>query len=302
MSISMAAPAFDLLEDTVPAVAPPLSRVGTSDHEPIYAVQHLRKMRGGAQSHLLRASDGLWYVTKFQENPQGVKILANEMLASSLGIRLGLPMPQTEIVDICEWLIQHTPELRLEVAGVFTAFKTGLQLGSRYVATPDTLFSPLPLIVDYLPEGFSHRLFNLLDFARAIVLDKWTANVDGRQAVFTCTFDQRKWRAHFIDQGYCFNAEEWTFPDLPLHGVYYRNWVYQHVTGWNSFEPALSLAEQMSIDELWDCAHRIPPEWYKFESSRLCQIVETLYRRRSLIRDLITAFRNTSRAPFPNWV
>jgi hypothetical protein len=35
-------------------------------HTGISAVQHLRPLRGGAHSHLLRASDGACYVTKFQ--------------------------------------------------------------------------------------------------------------------------------------------------------------------------------------------------------------------------------------------
>ena len=60
----------------------------------ISAVQHLRPLRGGAQSHLLRASDGTWYVTKFQNNPQHIRVLANEMLATRLGSALGLPMPR----------------------------------------------------------------------------------------------------------------------------------------------------------------------------------------------------------------
>ena len=29
-----------------------------------------------------------------------------------------------------------------------------------------------------------------------------------------------EYTATFIDQGYCFNAGEWTFPDSPLRGVY----------------------------------------------------------------------------------
>jgi hypothetical protein len=32
----------------------------------LYAFQHIRRMRGGSQAHLLRASDGSYYVTKFQ--------------------------------------------------------------------------------------------------------------------------------------------------------------------------------------------------------------------------------------------
>ena len=32
----------------------------------IQAVQHIRRMRGGAQSHLMRCADGNFYVVKFQ--------------------------------------------------------------------------------------------------------------------------------------------------------------------------------------------------------------------------------------------
>lgn len=48
----------------------------------ISAVQHIRRMRGGSQSHLLWASDGNYYVTKFQNNPQHIRVLANEIFAS----------------------------------------------------------------------------------------------------------------------------------------------------------------------------------------------------------------------------
>jgi len=83
----------------------------------ISAVQHLRPLRGGAQSHLLRASDGNCYVTKFQNNPQHIRVLANEMLATRLGVALGLPMPQVEVIEVSEWLIEHTGELRIQLAG-----------------------------------------------------------------------------------------------------------------------------------------------------------------------------------------
>jgi hypothetical protein len=65
----------------------------------ISAVQHLRPLRGGAQAHLLRASDGACYVTKFQNNPQHIRVLANEMLATNLGRALGLPMPRVEVIE-----------------------------------------------------------------------------------------------------------------------------------------------------------------------------------------------------------
>ena len=82
----------------------------------ISAIQHIRPLRGGAQSHLLKASDGNCYVTKFQNNPQHIRVLANEMFATRLGLQLGLPMPQVQMVEVSDWLIEHSPELRLQLA------------------------------------------------------------------------------------------------------------------------------------------------------------------------------------------
>jgi hypothetical protein len=60
----------------------------------LFATQHIRRMRGGSQSHLMRASDGHYDVTKFQNNPQHVRVLANEYLASDLVYILGCPWPK----------------------------------------------------------------------------------------------------------------------------------------------------------------------------------------------------------------
>ena len=133
-------------------------------------------------------------------------------------------------------------------------------------------------------------------------MDKWTCNSDGRQAIFIRKPRGRKYSASFIDQGYCFNAGEWDFPDSPLRGVYARNCVYANVTGWESFEPALTRAEACDIVDLWRCADPIPPEWYGHNHAALERMIEILYQRRQMIRALITAFRQSSRNPFPNWV
>lgn len=109
------------------------------------------------------------------------------------------------------------------------------------------------------------------------------------------------YRASFIDHGYCFNCHEWTFPDLALHGVYYRNYVYRDVTGWESFEPVLSRAERMTWFDLWHCADGIPRAWHEGDTHGLRGLVESLYERRSIIRTLIEDFRDSSRNPFPNW-
>lgn len=263
----------------------------------LYAVQHTRRMRGGSQSHLMRASDGACYVVKFQNNPQHLRVLANEMLATRLAQWLGLPVPKVEVVEISDWLIANTPELRVEVGGSSVLCSSGRQLGSLYCGDERTL------VFDYLPEKALERVANVDDFARVLVFDKWTANNDGRQAVFTRKTARSRYRATFIDHGYCFNAGEWTFADSPHRGVYAHSCVYSDVRNWDSFEPALSKAESIEPSDLWQFTDGIPEEWCGGDRAtlELEKLLDTLFRRRGVIRNLINEFRCSSRNPFPNW-
>lgn len=260
----------------------------------ISAIQYLRPLRGGSQTHLLRASDGNCYVTKFQNNPQHIKVLANEMLATRLGLLLRLPVPSVEVVEVSDSLIQHTEELRIRLADHDIPCFSGKQLGSRYIG--ECVF-----MTDYLPQESMSHVRNISDFARVLVLDKWTCNADGRQVIFTRRSPKSRYHATFIDQGYCFNAGEWSFPDYPLRGVFANNYVYQGVTGWESFEPALTRAEEMSCDAVWRCLVDMPEEWYEGEHEALERLVETVCERRKIIRRLISAFRESARNPFPGW-
>ena len=175
----------------------------------ISAVQHRRRLRGGSQSHLLRASDGASYVTKFQNNPQHIRVLANEMLAARLGLALGLPMPRVEVIDVSDWLITDTSELRIQLGGAELPCQSGKQLASLYLGTEMS-----GLTVDYLPRELLESVRNIGDFARVLALDKWTCNADGRQAIFTRKSPRGgPYNATFIDQG--FHAR--TVHDLRLH-------------------------------------------------------------------------------------
>ena len=46
-------------------------------------------MRGGAQSQLMLGADGKLWVVKFQNNPQDVRVLANELIATGWRRRWG---------------------------------------------------------------------------------------------------------------------------------------------------------------------------------------------------------------------
>jgi hypothetical protein len=242
------------------------------------------------------ASDGRLYVVKFQNNPQHTRVLANELLATRLGAAIGLTVPHCEVVEVTEWLIGNTPELNVAVKGGSERCRAGLQFGSQFAGglMPGHL-------VDYLPEPQILEIRNVEEFAGILALDKWTCNVNGRQAVFQKTRRERRYRATFIDQGYCFHGGEWRFVDAPLRGVFPHNSVYSGVYGWESFEPWLTRIETMDPGIAWEIAGGVPPEWYGGDLAVIELLIEQLLARRARLRELIVQFRDSSRKPFPNW-
>src|SRR5438270_13942561 len=77
----------------------------------LVATGHIRAMRGGAQSHMLIASDGNAYVVKFANNPQSLRVLANEWLACSIGRAIGLTMPEPAILYAPPELVESSTVL-----------------------------------------------------------------------------------------------------------------------------------------------------------------------------------------------
>jgi hypothetical protein len=253
-------------------------------------------MRGGAQSQLMLGADGKLWVVKFQNNPQHLRVLANELIATRLAAAVGLTVPPSDVVEVTEWLVANTLEMQVELGRGRERYVAGLQFGSQFVG------GLMPgQVVDYLPEQQLDEVRNLAEFAGMLCIDKWAGNCNGRQAVFERKPRERKYRATFIDQGFCFNAGEWTFPDSPLRGVYARNKVYARVMGWQSFEPWLSRVENIDAGVLWEIAEAVPPEWYGGDTAVIEQLMEQMLRRRSRVRELIASFRDSNREPFPLW-
>ncbi len=176
------------------------------------ALEQIRRMRGGAQSHLMRcvatssvlsragsspasspipssSSGGVsstrkreeydYYVVKFQNNPQGARILANELLATRLAARIGLPAPPVAVVEVREELVAHTADLVMQLGRGRALCRAGLQFGSRYPGSPAET-----VVYDFLPDEQLREVQNLGDFCGMLVFDKWTCNTNGRQAIF----------------------------------------------------------------------------------------------------------------------
>ncbi len=311
----------------------------------VKALEQIRRMRGGAQSHLMRCSDGNYYVVKFQNNPQHRRILVNELLGTRLASRLGLPTAPVEVVEVGAELIRLTPELCIELPRSRTPCAAGLQFGSRYPGDPRQM-----TLHDFLPDEKLREVENLHDFAGMLVFDKWVCNTNGRQTVF---FEEaprvsagtpeaaatgraprpgpslgrgevaretlpdgdgqredareqagrgRAYRTMMIDQGFCFNAGEWNFPDAPLRGLYARSRVYEGVTGMDSFGPWLERLEKRVTEKvLAELSEEIPPAWYEDDYDAVLRLLEQMHRRKRRVEELILSAKSSNRQPFVNW-
>lgn len=270
---------------------------------PLTAVRHVRKMRGGAQSHLLEADDGNWYVVKFRNNPQHRRVLVNELLAGVFLDYLKIAAPQTALIHVPGRFLAANPEVHLTLGARRIEVDPGWHFGSRYPGDPSRV-----AVYDFLPDALLPGIVNLEDFRAILVFDKWTGNADGRQSVFYRAMIRRGpgeprpgFVASMIDHGYAFDGPNWDFSDSPLQGLYPRRIVYDAVRSLDDFQPWLDLILHFP-EEVFDRAWKhIPPEWIDGDEDGLERLLARLYERRCRVPDLIHACRQSRIAPFANW-
>jgi len=249
----------------------------------VRAIEHVRGMRGGSQAQLMKCSDGRFYVVKFANNPQNVKILTNELLASQIATYLKLPAPRCAIVDVPAELIERTKELVIITHRHKTPCQAGLAFGSRYIPLSNRWDAAWKFTAtnDLLSKIENHR-----DFMGMLVFDKWTGNTDGRQVVFVKR--RNKFRAFMIDNGFCFNAGDWNFPDSPIRGLFANREVYRETNSISQFEPWLSLVEEdLDASVLREFATQLPKEWIDIDRPLFEFLLWRLDRRRARVRELV---------------
>jgi hypothetical protein len=273
---------------------------------PLTAVGHVRKMRGGAQSHLLQADDGRWYVVKFRNNPQHRRILVNEQLSSVILSYLKISVPETAVIRITREFLEANCGVHLTSGTRQVPVEPGWHFGSQYPGDPART-----AVYDFLPDALLPQVANLEDFRAVLVFDKWVGNADGRQSIFHRAMVHRSdtpapasrpgFVARMIDHGFAFNGPHWDFPDAALQGLYARKLVYEPVRSLDDFQPWLDQVVHFPeevIDRAWK---GIPADWIEGEEEALAGLLERLFDRRRRLPELLSACRDSRANPFPNW-
>ena len=275
---------------------------------PITARRHIKKMRGGAQSHLIEGDDGCFYVVKFLNNPQHRRILINELVCSVFLRYLQISCPDSALIEISPEFLRENPQVSMEMGTQFVAVAAGRHFGSKFPGDPAKL-----AVYDFLPDVLLRQVNNLSDFRGCLVFDKWVGNADSRQSIFFRA-RLREWTpvesihplklgfvALMIDHGFAFNGPHWDFPDSAIQGLYTRKLVYELVRSLDDFQPWLDQIVHFP-EEVMDQAYKqAPPEWIEGEETAFEQLLERLLRRRKRLPDLIEDCRKAKSSPFPHW-
>jgi hypothetical protein len=142
---------------------------------PINSIRLIRKMRGGAQAHLLECDDGHFYVVKFRNNPQHRRILVNEWFASVFLNYLQISTPPTAIVNLTDEFLAKNPEIHIQLGSRRLAVEPGWHFGSRYPGDPAKV-----MVYDFIPDLLLDKIVNRQEFLGVLAFDKWTGNADAR--------------------------------------------------------------------------------------------------------------------------
>jgi hypothetical protein len=274
---------------------------------PVNARRLVRKMRGGAQAHLIEADDGNFYVVKFKNNPQHLRVLINELVAGVFLSYLQITAPETTLIRLTDEFLGSNPEVHIQLGSRRVPVEPGWHFGSRYPGDPDRL-----TVYDFIPDLLLEKVVNLREFLGILVFDKWTGNADARQAVFYRS-RVREWRpgsqqpvrlgfvAQMIDHGYIFHGPNWDFVDSPLAGLYFRPVVYQSVRSWDDFQPWLDRVIHFPEEVVDEAVRRIPLEWLEGSEDAWDALLTRLLRRRRRVPDLLRDITRAPGNPFPNW-
>jgi HipA-like kinase len=267
--------------------------------EPAKIVKVNRRMRGGSQSFLVRASDGYAYVAKFTGNPQGNRTLINECIANHLLSALNVATPHVAVLQLsgsCEGREQlyfstdrHEP------------IRDGLHLGSKCPIDPDAA-----IIFDFLPRQLHSRVANLYDASIVFAFDCWAGHTDKRQFVFTRGRAGKNTSASkpgvkalltawAIDNGQCF-AGNWDFSKFvppTSHSVFE---IYSHCNLEQSALAGAKMIQELPATVIQSSHRQIPRDWFaEGDEEALAVMLRILEARQhesvAIVREQVSAMK-----------
>lgn len=213
----------------------------------------MRKLRGGSQPILARASDGFLYVVKFSNNLQGSNLLFNEGMGSELYRACGLPVPSWKPLLVTDDFIDGNQACWIETEKGHLRPEAGICFGSRFIGREGVR------LFEVLPGNYFDRIQNRDSFWLAWLVDICAGHSDNRQAIFK-EEPQGLLNAIFIDHGHIFGGPKGDCDPHFRASRYLDSRAYSKVNLGHHLG-LRRLVGALDFDLLWRRAEKLPDKW-----------------------------------------
>ena len=215
--------------------------------------QFVRRLRGGAQSILAQAGDGLFYVVKFAGNPQGENLLFNESAGAELYRACGLNTPSWKPLLLTDAFLDRNPQCWFQTETGLVKPTAGLCFGSSFLGDESTR------LFEILPEGSFNRIRNQVSFWLAWLVDICAEHADNRQALFL-EDARRRLDAYFVAQGHLFGGPKGNRRVHFVASRYLDFRVYPNISSTHLLDFSRNLGA-LNLDALGARIRNLPDEW-----------------------------------------
>lgn len=225
----------------------PTRSTATGWHSPLGAGES-----GGSQPHRFHTDLGV-YLVKTANNPQGPRVLVNELVAGLCLDWLGVSHPRPGIVELPKEVLLDSPGACFADG---TRLQDGYAFGSEYWQS-----DPRSVV----PES---ELANRADVAGTIVLDTWLRPFDGRQSrVRESSSQPGKYDYIPVDHGHSMGNPNWTASGLaadrtvevPAAPITLKS---------DDLAPFVERLRSFSVAEAGHIVNEVPEEWITEEERK----------------------------------
>lgn len=217
------------------------------------AAKYIRNLRGGSQPILVQASDGLDYVVKFSNNPQGPNLPFNEGAGSELYRACGLPVPEWKPLVVSDDFLDRNPDCWMQTPEGRLRPAPGLCFGSRFLGSDGVRLQEI------LPKTSFSQIRNRTGFWLAWLIDICMEHVDNRQTVFM-EHAEGGFDAIFIDHGHLFGGPNAELQRNFLASRYLDPRIYENVSS-KQLLNFQKVALGVDSNQVWQRVLELPDEW-----------------------------------------
>jgi len=244
---------------------------------------------GGSGAQAFADAEGNQYVVKFKENGQGLRVLANELVANKLALFLQVPVPEGFIIDVPQELIGVTPAIGKDRPN--GSISVGPHFGVKRL---DPWRNP--------PPDALAKVKNKDDVPNIFVFDVLTLNTDRKPEhllVVRPDFDHTGHYVSAIDHGHCFGSPTWD-ASIAQRGdqdnLQITAGLMECVVGHDPFKDGLETLGQLDRSIIDQIVGELPDEWgvSPEEKVALATFIET---RKTRVEKILLSHRQH----FPKW-